>query len=104
MGSTEAGSWAVANPQLTGAGFIYDTRTMHVEILPLSNTEQGKAWIALTSLQNPLLRYDSGDIGSLHSLPLTAQAQIPVDMAEHLKLLRVYGRDKRFSFSWNSIL
>ncbi|KAE8380410.1 hypothetical protein BDV26DRAFT_279488 [Aspergillus bertholletiae] len=122
MGSAEAGLWAVANPQLTGepetdaAEFIYDTRTMHVEILPLSNTKQDNAWIepvpdeemgiiTLTSLQrlrNPLVRYDSGDIGSLHPLPLTAQAQIPADVVEHLKLLRVYGRDKRFSFSWNS--
>ncbi|KAL4806046.1 hypothetical protein BDV18DRAFT_160116 [Aspergillus unguis] len=122
MGSAEGGLWAVANPQLTGepetdaAEFIYDTRAMHIEILPMSNTKQDDAWIeqvpetemgviTLTSLQrlrNPLVRYDTGDIGSVHPLPLTAKAQITADVAEHLKIIRVYGRDKRFSFSWNS--
>ncbi|KAJ5836570.1 hypothetical protein N7447_002596 [Penicillium robsamsonii] len=127
LGSAEAGFWAVSNPQLAthdgdengardAADFIYDTRAMHIEILtrPSSETtcplpqpvaEGDTGAIVLTSLQrlrNPLVRYNSGDIGSLHPLPANAQAKIAPAFAPHLRLLRIYGRDKEFSFNWGS--
>ncbi|KAI4221051.1 MAG: hypothetical protein LQ349_007942 [Xanthoria aureola] len=59
--------------------------------------------LVLTSLQrlrNPLVRYVSGDEGSPHPLSPEVAAQFPVDRVEHLQTLRLYGRDKRFSFKW----
>ncbi|WEW61325.1 hypothetical protein PRK78_006815 [Emydomyces testavorans] len=127
MGSSEAGPWAVGNFDLTGdtdddyTEFIFDTRTMLIEVLPMSvedptqaaltpeasNVDElpdgEKGIIVQTSLQrlrNPLVRYVSGDVGSLHALPQTALAKIPATEAPHLKLLRLYGRDRRFSFKW----
>ncbi|KAJ6035659.1 uncharacterized protein N7446_010419 [Penicillium canescens] len=126
LGSAEAGFWAVSNPQLTevedaatahdAADFIYDTRTMKVEILTQSSSdinspldqpvaEGSPGAIVLTSLQrlrNPLVRYNSGDIGSLHPLPAKGKIQITPDVSLHLRLLRIYGRDKQFSFNWGS--
>lgn len=128
LGSAEAGPWAVANLDLTGdveddyMEFIFDTRTIVIEILPLSVEDpdnaangtdastvpaelpQGEIGIVVqTSLQrlrNPLVRYLSGDLGSLHPLPASALANVPTEDAQHLKLLRLYGRDRRFSFKW----
>ncbi|CAG8257932.1 unnamed protein product [Penicillium nalgiovense] len=99
-----------------GADFIYDTRAMHVEILTRSSSESNSPLnqpvaegnsgaIVLTSLQrlrNPLVRYNSGDIGSLHLLPAKAQSQIAPERVPYLRLLRIYGRDKQFSFNWGS--
>lgn len=127
LGSAEAGFWAVSNPQLTNsierpssaqdaAEFIYDTRTMHIEILSQSSsgdntalscpvTEGNTGAIVLTSLQrlrNPLVRYNSGDIGSLHPLPAEVQNSVASDIAPYLRVLRIYGRDKEFSFNWGS--
>ncbi|KAJ6187251.1 hypothetical protein N7519_002159 [Penicillium mononematosum] len=127
LGSAEAGFWAVSNPQLTdhtedvdtaddGADFVYDIRAMHVEILTRSSPESNSPLnqpvadgnpgaIVLTSLQrlrNPLVRYNSGDIGSLHPLPAKAQTQIAPERVPYLRLLRIYGRDKQFSFNWGS--
>lgn len=122
LGSSEAGPWALGDPLLTGDqkvsganDFVFDTRTMLIEILDPStldekNVKDGKSVadgtpgiIVQTSLQrlrNPLVRYVSGDIGSLHPLP--GAAGIVIDRAEmkHLRLLRLYGRDDRFSFKW----
>ncbi|ATY60899.1 hypothetical protein A9K55_005524 [Cordyceps militaris] len=111
LASAESGPWALSNPALTGDGdgdaatdFVYDTRTMLVEIFP---DQVGRArplpdgatgMIVLTSLcrlRNPLVRYVSGDVGSLHELP----AAVAVDRA-HLRVLRLQGRDRRFSFDW----
>jgi hypothetical protein len=120
--SAESGPWAVMNLAVTGdtaddtADFIFDTRNIIVEVLPLSagsgDAESGQedkrqlpdgevGVIVLTSLQrlrNPLVRYMSGDMGSLHPLP--ANALIPPDAAQHLKVLRLQGRDQRWSFKW----
>ncbi len=125
LGSSEAGPWALGCPHLTGeqcpapgaADFVFDTRTMLVEILdpvtlddadnvvgegkPVPDGTQGI--IVQTSLQrlkNPLVRYVSGDVGSLHPLPESASAMIPAGEREYLRVLRLRGRDRRFSFKW----
>lgn len=113
---------------------IFDSRAMKVEVVstsssaldPLSSSAadpsppseadmlpEGKAGhLVLTSLQrlrNPLVRYVSGDVGSLHSLPNAAVAQLHPDydneggdgnIAQHLKVLRLHGRDLKRSFSF----
>ncbi|KAM3508780.1 hypothetical protein MY10362_000990 [Beauveria mimosiformis] len=134
LASAETGPWALSDPDLTGerttasSDFVYDMRTMAVEIFPdsvalerdadkdkdamttatatatapLKDGETGA--IVLTSLcrlRNPLVRYISGDVGSLHHLPdkvkhLVAEADRP-----HLRVLRLDGRDRRFSFDWD---
>ncbi|KAJ5503926.1 hypothetical protein N7463_006800 [Penicillium fimorum] len=123
MGSSEAGPWAISSPELTGeqsltsnsTDFIIDMRNMLVEIVSpsavdgvslsdsivLPEGEQGL--IVQTSLQrlrNPLVRYITGDIGSIHPLPSAACAVIPEADWEHLRVLRMRGRDHRFSFKW----
>ncbi|KAJ6486946.1 hypothetical protein C8R45DRAFT_903079 [Mycena sanguinolenta] len=124
--SAESGPWAFMNLALTGdvaddaADLIFDTRAMCVEILPPSavNEDQPRSAgsreihtlpdgesgaIVLTSLQrlrNPLVRYVSGDVGSLLPLPTAATASIPSEIAPHLRILRLQGRDQRFSFKW----
>lgn len=121
FGSAEAGPWAVMNPAITGyaenddsADFIFDTRDMTVEVLPPAVLEEsadnkhgkplpdGEVGVfALTSLQrlrNPLIRYLTGDVGSVHPLPETKL--IDPEEAQHLKVFRMQGRDQRFSFEW----
>jgi len=127
LGSSEAGPWALGCPHLTGdqpqapgaADFVFDTRTMLVEILdpstlddadnvigagtPVPDGEPGiVVQTSLQRLKNPLVRYVSGDIGSLHPLPdsAAASATIPPGDREHLRVLRLRGRDRRFSFKW----
>lgn len=123
LGSSEAGPWAVANLALTGepnddaVEFIYDTRTMVIEILPLEATESPRGSVqdvaelpegsvgvivqtSLQRLRNPLVRYITGDVGSVHPLPAAAKAAIPAEEAQHLRMIRMRGRDKRFSFKW----
>ncbi|OAA40181.1 hypothetical protein BBO_06239 [Beauveria brongniartii RCEF 3172] len=129
LASAETGPWALSNPDLTGerttasSDFVYDMRTMAVEIFPDSVALEGDkdkdkdavttaptplkdgetGAIVLTSLcrlRNPLVRYISGDVGSLHHLPdkvkhLVAEADRP-----HMRVLRLDGRDRRFSFDW----
>ncbi|OJI99662.1 hypothetical protein ASPVEDRAFT_148689 [Aspergillus versicolor CBS 583.65] len=127
--NAESGPWCVMNMAITGdkaddaADFIFDTRTILVEVLspsavdesqtgadpndqtavkevhPLPDGETGS--LVLTSLQrlrNPLVRYASGDVGAL--LPLPSTHSIPAETAQHLKVLRLRGRDQRFSFKW----
>lgn len=127
--SAETGPWCVMNLSITGdiaddsADFIFDARTMLVEVLPPSAvgedrndaqssdpiTEKGVhtlpdgevGAIVVTSLQrlrNPLVRYVGGDVGSVRPFPPTES--IPADVAQHLRILRVHGRDQRFSFKW----
>ncbi|KAJ6787657.1 hypothetical protein PWT90_09708 [Aphanocladium album] len=124
MASAESGPWALSNPDLTGectttsSAFVYDTRTMTVEILPdavalegddapsttplpLADGETGM--IVLTSLcrlRNPLVRYVSGDIGSLHDLPENVRHLLAEDDRPYIRVLRLEGRDRRFSFDW----
>jgi hypothetical protein len=97
VGSAEAGAWAVANPRMTGEpdddamDFIYDARMIKIEVLPPSVLDDtagsapgkgifvertcpdGETGIAvqtsLARLRNPLLRYITGDLGSLHPFP-----------------------------------
>lgn len=121
MGSAEAGPYAVSNPDLTGknaaAGyedFIFDTRDTLFEILPPSFSENGSdpvpmpegeqgiiAQTSLARLRNPLVRYITGDVGSLHPLPEQARGLIPDIDWPHLRVLRLQGRDRRFSFDWD---
>lgn len=123
MGSAEAGPWAISTQDLIGeqsmtsnsTDFVIDTRNMLVEIvcpsvidnvsppdrILLPQGEEGL--IVQTSLQrlrNPLVRYITGDIGSIHPLPKTACAVIPEADRGHLRVLRLRGRDHRFSFKW----
>ncbi|KAF7904799.1 hypothetical protein EAF00_002133 [Botryotinia globosa] len=123
MGSAEAGPWAISSPKLTGeqnvteitTDFIFDTRSMLLEIFPTSVSDdiaplvskclpQGeKGLIVQTSLQrlrNPLVRYITGDIGSIHPLPDTAPVVDPEFDRKFLRILRMQGRDHRFSFKW----
>ncbi|KAK6497853.1 hypothetical protein TWF481_012253 [Arthrobotrys musiformis] len=121
-GSCEAGAWCCANFSITGepedeaVDFIYDTRMMVVEILPPALLDEATTGVAMeihpvpdgekgilvqTSLsrfRNPLVRYVTGDMASIQPLPATDE--IPEDVAKNLRILRFYGRDRRFSFKW----
>jgi phenylacetate-coenzyme A ligase PaaK-like adenylate-forming protein len=121
-GSAEAGPCAISNPDLTGddcppgtTDFVIDTRNVIIEILPTSASEgdspsaakpvpDGEEGIIVqTSLQrrrNPLVRYITGDVGSLQPLPEAARAIVPEAELKHLRVLRLRGRDRRFSFKW----
>ena len=125
MGSAEAGPYAVNNPALTagmeaGVGgyvdFVYDTRAVVFEILPVEmSAEQdshppmplaaGEAGMivqtSLARLRNPLVRYVTGDVGSLHQLPEQARGLVPEEDWPYLRVLRHRGRDGRFSFEWS---
>lgn len=95
--------------------FIVDDRMTRIEILPtcvpendaspvsacVPDGERGMiAQTSLTRLRNPLVRYITGDIGSLHRLPPQAAAALPARERQHMYVLRLYGRDRRFSFEW----
>ncbi|KAL8942520.1 MAG: hypothetical protein Q9216_001621 [Gyalolechia sp. 2 TL-2023] len=97
--------------------FIFGKRSMLVEGLSLAvdpqslPSAQDADWVSeevvgrliLTSLQrlrNRMVRYVSGDVGSLHPLSPEVASQFSVEMREHLQMLRLYGRHKRFSFKW----
>ncbi|USP79396.1 hypothetical protein yc1106_06670 [Curvularia clavata] len=123
-GSAEAGPWAVANHALTGhhaenVDLIYDKRAMIVEIVPqtsrTANQDRGSkpvetvpdgtaGIIVLTSLQklrHPLVRYYTGDIGSLHDLTPEIRDSVG-DGSGSLRILRFYGRDRAESFKWQA--
>lgn len=123
MGSAEAGPWAISSPDLTGAqslttnstDFVFDMRNVLIEIVspsavdgvsspdPILLPEGEQGLIVQTSLQrlrNPLVRYITGDIGSLHPLPSAASAVIPEADRDYIRVLRMRGRDHRFSFKW----
>jgi len=122
MGSAEMGCWPVANLSLTEeqqedcADFIFDERHMVVEVLPIDvdmgdqsgiypcylTNRETKGVMAVTSLQrlrHPLIRYLTGDIASVHSLPVSVAQKIGGDVST-LKILRLFGRDLRGSFEW----
>lgn len=121
LGSAEAGPYGASNPDITPcvatashADFIIDSRMTLIEILPLSLSEvdstaeavpEGQkgviAQTSLTRLRNPLVRYLTGDIGSLHPLPETGKTLIPESQWPYLRILRLHGRDGRFSFEWD---
>ncbi|KAF3907305.1 hypothetical protein ABW21_db0204017 [Orbilia brochopaga] len=111
-GSAEAGVWAVSNSEM-----------MNIEILPTSvtdnvNQENGVAASALQSLpdgetgvivqtslsrlRNPLVRYITGDVGNIRPFVCAKEVKncpSPSE-AQYLRVLRLYGRDRRFSFEW----
>ncbi|RAL07450.1 uncharacterized protein BO97DRAFT_251926 [Aspergillus homomorphus CBS 101889] len=125
LGSAEAGPYALHNPDLTGEArlngsmdFVFDTRSDLIEILPTSVMEsdpppslkaipEGQEGIIVqTSLQrrrNPLVRYITGDIASVHPLPDIARSIVPESELQHLRVLRLRGRDRRFSFKWYGV-
>ena len=124
--SAETGPFAAANFNMTGqpdddtADLIFDTRAMIIEVLSLTSeflnsksdvppaesemaSDGTPGHLVLTSLQrlkNPLVRYISGDVGSVHPLPESAALQIDPGSRKHLKILRLHGRDQRFSFKF----
>ncbi|KAF3082291.1 hypothetical protein TWF569_008746 [Orbilia oligospora] len=119
-GSCEAGAWSVANFSITGepdedgVDFIYDSRMMVVEILPPDLLDESGAGreihpvpdgekgilvqTSLSRLRNPLVRYVTGDMASVRPFPATDE--IPPEVAQHLRVIRLYGRDRRFSFKF----
>ncbi|KAJ4210666.1 hypothetical protein NW759_013208 [Fusarium solani] len=121
IGSAEAGPYGASNPDLTPTDprasytdFVIDTRTNLFEILPLSLSENDRfasplpegetgiiAQTSLVRLRNPLVRYVTSDIGSLHRLPEQARDQIPEKDWPFMRILRLQGRDSRFSFTWD---
>jgi phenylacetate-coenzyme A ligase PaaK-like adenylate-forming protein len=127
LGSAEAGPWAISNPGVTGIpsmpgvqDFIFDTRAMLIEILPASIVETGTdsgftpealpdgepgiiVQTSLHRLRNPLVRYITGDIGSVHTLPAAAYAQLGEDDRSFFRILRLHGRDRRFSVEWDGM-
>lgn len=123
LGSAEAGPYAVSGSHLLDGdddvadqqSFVFDTRHTIIEILPfvtpddqdprptpLQDGEVGViAQTSLSRLRNPLVRYITGDVGSLHPLPKAAKNKVPLDDWEHLRILHLQGRDRRFSFQWD---
>ncbi|KAJ4238410.1 hypothetical protein NW757_013110 [Fusarium falciforme] len=121
IGSAEAGPYGASNPDLTPTDpsanytdFVIDTRTNLFEILPLSLSENDRsasplpegetgiiAQTSLVRLRNPLVRYVTSDIGSLHRLPDQARDRIPEKDWPFMRILRLHGRDSRFSFTWD---
>lgn len=130
LGSAEGGPYAASCPRFSGddnakdhlsaleeyQDFIVDDRITRIEIVPTSIPENdpshlftvvpdGKpgmiAQTSLTRLRNPLVRYITGDIGSLHKLPTGSEVGLPAQDQKHLFILRLYGRDRRFSFEWD---
>lgn len=68
-GSAEAGVWAYQSPDSPSAGYLFPSELMHVEIN--NPNEEGFGTIIATNLiriRNPLLRYDTGDIGRLSKI------------------------------------
>ena len=124
MGSAEAGPWTLTSPDLVGEenlnsssmDFVFDTRDMVIEIVSPASVDTanspsdisplplGETGIILQTslrrLRNPLVRYITGDLGSLHPLPDMANAIVPESERQYLRVLRMHGRDRRFSFKW----
>ncbi|GKZ33941.1 hypothetical protein AbraIFM66950_004032 [Aspergillus brasiliensis] len=126
LGSAEAGPYTIHNLDITGEacqigsmGFVFDTRSVLIEILsssvmedespssdiqPLQEGEEGI--IVQTSLhrrRNPLVRYITGDLASIHPLPDIARFTVPESELKYLRVLRLRGRDRRISFDWYGV-
>lgn len=123
LGSAEAAPWAVSNPDLTGnqgptgsQDFVFDTRTMLIEIISpsimksdsssssdselVSDGEPGiVVQTSLQRLRNSLMRYITGDIGSVHPLPQSARAKVPEADCQFFRVLHLHGRDRRSASS-----
>ena len=59
------------------------------------------AQTVLARLRNPVVRYITGDVGSLHPLSKEARSRVPQEDLPYFRILRLQGRDRRFSFSWD---
>ncbi|KAF5626174.1 hypothetical protein F52700_8891 [Fusarium sp. NRRL 52700] len=123
LGSAEAGPYGASSPFLVDIDlssnsndFIIDTRMTIIEVLPLSCAESDRDEIpeplpdgetgvitqtVLTRLRHPVIRYITGDIGSLHDLPQKAVGRFAKHDLPHYRVLRLQGRDHRFSFMWD---
>ncbi|KAM0438456.1 hypothetical protein ACHAPT_001205 [Fusarium lateritium] len=121
IGSAEAGPYGASSPDLTltdpsasYTDFVIDTRTNLFEILPMSLAESDRfttplpegetgiiAQTSLSRLRNPLVRYVTTDIGSLHRVPEQARGLISDKDWPYMRILRLHGRDSRFSFTWD---
>lgn len=109
------------DPAATYTDFVFDTRANLIEVFPLSASyssadagddrdcpaplgpgETGRiAQTSLARLRNPLVRYVTGDVGSLQPLPARAHASLPEGERAHLRVLRLHGRDAGSSFTWD---
>lgn len=67
FGSAECGVWAYKPPCLEGTRtFVYDPKMVHVEIVDPDQDGYGKVVVThLIRKANPLVRYDTGDVGRL---------------------------------------
>ncbi|KAF4336262.1 hypothetical protein FBEOM_9866 [Fusarium beomiforme] len=123
LGSAEAGPYGASSPFLIDLDpaanyndFIIDTRMTIIEILPLFCAQgqsdrvpepvpEGETGViaqtVLTRLRHPVIRYITGDIGSLHHLPRKAVGRIAKQDVQYYHVLRLHGRDQRFSFMWD---
>ncbi|CZR38165.1 uncharacterized protein FPRO_06644 [Fusarium proliferatum ET1] len=121
--SAEAGPYGASSPFLVDFDpcsnhndFVIDTRMTIIEVLPLSSAESESdeipkvlsdgetgviAQTALTRLRHPVIRYITGDIGSLHPLPQKSVGRLAKHDVPHCRILRLQGRDHRFSFMWD---
>ncbi|KAK6836924.1 hypothetical protein PG987_007419 [Apiospora arundinis] len=129
LGSAEAGPYGASSPDLVGpdkpgasyTDFIIDTRGTLIEVFPRipqsgangssdgdcpSPLPLGQTGLivqtCLERLRNPLLRYVTGDVGSLQPLPSQARATIPESERAYMRVLRLHGRDACSSFSWDA--
>lgn len=69
FGSAECGVWAYKPPCLEGTRtFVYDPKMVHVEIVDPDQDGYGRVVVThLIRKANPLVRYDTGDVGRLVS-------------------------------------
>ena len=123
LGSAEAGPWAIHNPNLTGSyddtcvqNFVFDSCSMKIDVFPVALTEgytnlpktlpEGEEGLivqtSLSRLRNPLIRYNTGDIGSVHPFPEAAQRYIRDGKWQDLRVIRLRGRDQRYGFKWEA--
>lgn len=124
LGSAEAGPFAVSCPHLieeepegetpSYRDFVYDTRLTLIEVVrpqepgdrepPVLLGPNEFGMIVQTSfsrLSHPLIRYVTGDIGAVRRLPEHAKVPWLAEDLPYLRVLRLQGRDHRFSFPWD---
>ncbi|KAL7267587.1 hypothetical protein RUND412_009821 [Rhizina undulata] len=106
-GSAECGPWAISPPNAAQLEqpyreFIFETDSMVIEVLdddgiPTSDGEVGEIVVtSLVRLRNPLVRYRTGDIGTLHPYSVPDQPQ------GKYQCVRFYGRHPGKSFVLSS--
>ncbi|GAB1199703.1 hypothetical protein APSETT444_009060 [Aspergillus pseudonomiae] len=128
LASSELGGIGVASSTLMAptdenyTEYIYDPRVTHLEVVPMAieepderglyrsecteNLPDGEVGLlAVTNLyrlRNPLIRYLCGDVASIHPLPTSVRTQLAAaeEDVQHYRVVRIYGRDRRISFTW----